>query len=79
MPDRHMPGLVLGSENEEFVRLSEKHRKCDARLAELRTRLILTEEEKVEEVVLRKQKLQLKDRMEAISRESAEGRSDGPG
>ena len=67
-----------GGESDELERLSEKHRKCDARLEELRARLFLTEEEKVEEVVLKKQKLMLKDKMEALAR-VAVGRSDGPG
>ena len=67
-----------GGESEELERLSEKHRKCDARLAELRARLFLTDEEKTEEVVLKKQKLMLKDRMEALARVGA-GSSDGPG
>jgi len=65
-------------ENEELERLSEKHHKCDARLAELRARLFLTEEEKVEEVVLKKQKLMIKDRMEALARVDV-GRPHGPG
>ena len=64
-----------GGESEELERLSEKHRKCDARLEELRGRLFLTDEEKVEEVTLKKQKLMLKDRMEALSR-FAVGRTD---
>jgi uncharacterized protein YdcH (DUF465 family) len=78
MTDRHMPESIAGSESEELDRLSEKHKKCDTRLAELRARLFLTEEEKVEEVVLKKQKLMLKDKMEAIAR-VAVGRSSGPG
>lgn len=78
MTDRH-PDASTVTESEEFGRLSEKHRKCDARLAELRARLFLTEEEKVEEVVLKKQKLMLKDRMEALTRMDVHGRSGGPG
>ena len=78
MTDRHTPESMAARESEEFERLSEKHRRCDARLAELRARLILTEEEKVEEVTLKKQKLLLKDKMEAIAR-VAVGRSGGPG
>jgi uncharacterized protein YdcH (DUF465 family) len=78
MTDRHMPETIAGNESEEFERLFEKHRKCDARLDELRSRLVLTEAEKVEEVVLKKQKLMLKDKMEAIAR-VAVGRPGGPG
>jgi uncharacterized protein YdcH (DUF465 family) len=69
MPDRQVHDVHVGSESEEFDRLSEKHRRCEERLGELRGRLILTEQEKVEEVVLKKQKLMLKDRMEAIARD----------
>ena len=53
--------------NEEHRRLAEKHRKCEDRLAELRGKLLLSEDEKVEEINLKKQKLHLKDRMEVIS------------
>ena len=62
---------VPGSENlaEEFERLRQKHRRCEERLGELRGRLLLSEEEKLEEVTLKKQKLQLKDRMETIGRQ----------
>ena len=78
MTDRHLPDSIDGNGSEELERLSEKHRKCDLRLNELRSRLFLTEEEKVEEVVLKKQKLMLKDRMEAIAR-VAVARPGGPG
>src|SRR2546426_5075953 len=54
---------------EEYGRLSDKHRKCEERLSELRERLFLSEQEKLEEVNLKKHKLSLKDRMEAIARE----------
>ena len=62
---------VPGSENlaEEYERLRLKHSRCEARLGELRGRLLLSEEEKLEEVTLKKQKLQLKDRMETIGRQ----------
>jgi len=84
MTERHTtprgsgPSAAGTEESEEYERLSEKHRKCDARLAELRARLFLTEEEKVEEVVLKKQKLMIKDRMEALARVDV-GRPHGPG
>jgi len=69
MPDRPMTSSTdTSSETEELGRLTEKHRRCEARLEELRRRLLLTEEEKIEEVVLKKQKLILKDKMEAIVR-----------
>ena len=68
MPDRTIDTDLPGSASEEYGRLTEKHRKCEERLSELRDRLFLTEEEKLEEVNLKKQKLHLKDRMEALMR-----------
>ena len=53
---------------EEYERLRQKHQRCEERLAELRGRLLLSEEEKVEEITLKKQKLHFKDRMEALVR-----------
>ena len=53
---------------EEQRRLIEKHRKCEERLGELRGRLFLSDEEKREEVNLKKQKLLLKDRIEILGR-----------
>lgn len=68
MPDRTIDTPLLGSASEEYGRLTEKHRRCEERLSELKNRLFLTEEEKLEEVNLKKQKLHLKDRMEALIR-----------
>ena len=69
MSDRDsMSGADLMEKTDEHRRLAERHRKCEERLAELRGRLLLTETEKFEEVNLKKQKLALKDRMEAIAR-----------
>lgn len=69
MPDR----TALKTESpeqvaDEYERLSQKHARADERLAELQARLLLSEDEKVEEVHLKKLKLQLKDRMEALVR-----------
>jgi uncharacterized protein YdcH (DUF465 family) len=72
MPERHMTDPLHGMAGEEYERLALKHQKCEQRLTELRGRLILSDQEKVEEVNLKKQKLQLKDRMEAIAREILE-------
>lgn len=69
MPERQtIPSAQLGGSSEEYGRLSEKHKKCEERLSELRDRMFLSEQEKLEEVNLKKQKLLLKDRMEAIVR-----------
>ena len=69
MADREMTDSLDTTEAaEEHRRLSDKHQKCEDRLEELRGRLILSEEEKVEEVNLKKHKLYLKDRMASLSR-----------
>ena len=52
----------------EFHSLSDKHHALENRLHELTTKHYLSEPEQVEEVNLKKQKLQLKDRMEDILR-----------
>ena len=57
---------------DDYRRLEIKHRGYDERLEELRTRKFLTEDEKLEEVKLKKLKLALKDQMEAITRHSGE-------
>jgi uncharacterized protein YdcH (DUF465 family) len=54
--------------DEEFRALSQKHHELDVRLHELGSRTYLAESEQVEEVTLKKRKLQLKDRMEDILR-----------
>jgi uncharacterized protein YdcH (DUF465 family) len=55
--------------DEEFRALSQKHHELDMRLHELGGRVYLVETERVEEVTLKKRKLQLKDRMEDILRQ----------
>jgi uncharacterized protein YdcH (DUF465 family) len=54
--------------DEEFRALSQKHHELDSRLHELGARAYLAESEQVEEITLKKRKLQLKDRMEDILR-----------
>ncbi|HEY8551386.1 MAG TPA: YdcH family protein [Vicinamibacterales bacterium] len=54
--------------DEEFRALSEKHHELDVRLHELGMRPYLSESEQIEEITLKKRKLQLKDRMEDILR-----------
>jgi uncharacterized protein len=54
--------------DEEFHNLAEKHHQLEHRLTELTARQYLSEPEQVEEVTLKKRKLQLKDRMEDILR-----------
>ena len=57
------------SDNEEYRRLREQHQEYESRLDTLTQKVVLSDEEQVEEITLKKKKLQLKDRMEAIARE----------
>jgi uncharacterized protein len=59
---------VLLRTNEEFSRLAAKHHELEDRLHQLTAKHYLSEPEQVEEVNLKKRKLQLKDRMEDILR-----------
>jgi len=54
--------------DEEFHTLSDQHRQLDDRIHALTSKPYLSEPEHLEEVTLKKQKLQLKDRMEDIVR-----------
>ena len=56
----------------ELDRLHEEHRHHEARLHELAAKTCLSEGEELEEKRLKKEKLLLKDRMEAISRHHRE-------
>jgi hypothetical protein len=60
-------------QNEEYQRLHQQHRDYESRLMALTEKVILSDEEQVEEVTLKKRKLQLKDRMEAIARQVRQG------
>ncbi len=53
----------------EFHDLADKHHQLEDRLHELTAKHYLSEPEQVEEVTLKKRKLQLKDRMEDILRQ----------
>jgi uncharacterized protein YdcH (DUF465 family) len=59
---------LLLETDEEFRRLASKHQELDRRLRELADKPYLSEPEQLEEVTLKKRKLQLKDRMEMIVR-----------
>jgi uncharacterized protein YdcH (DUF465 family) len=54
--------------DEEYHSLADKHHQLEDRLSELTAKHYLSEPEQVEEVNLKKQKLQVKDRMEDIVR-----------
>jgi len=58
----------LAEDDPNFRRLLRKHQEFEKRLEELRSRKFLTEEEKIEEVNIKKRKLALKDEMEDMVR-----------
>ncbi len=55
--------------NDEFRRLVQEHQQHDQRLAALLGKRFLSDDEKLEEVRLKKLKLRLKDEMERIERD----------
>ena len=59
---------LLLQTDEEFHQLADQHHELEDRLHELTAKHYLSEPEQVEEVTLKKRKLQLKDRMEDILR-----------
>ena len=61
--------------DEEFHELVTKHHELEDRLHQLTSKHYLSEPEQVEEVNLKKRKLQLKDRMENILRRRRETQS----
>jgi uncharacterized protein YdcH (DUF465 family) len=68
----------LSEQNDEYRKLMAEHAHCESRLQELQGKATLDDGERVETVNIKKQKLQLKDRMERIVREHLE-RSAGAG
>jgi uncharacterized protein YdcH (DUF465 family) len=57
---------VLLASNDEFRRLAQEHSQYSQRLDTLTQKRYLSDDEKVEEVRLKKLKLRLKDQMESI-------------
>jgi uncharacterized protein YdcH (DUF465 family) len=58
------------AKNEEYRRLREQHTSYASQLDQLSTKIFLTEEEKLEEVRLKKLKLKAKDQMELLVRQA---------
>ena len=63
----------LDANDPEFRRLHDEHRHHEQRLQVLAAKTRLSEDEEMEEKRLKKEKLALKDRMEAIARHHREG------
>ena len=59
---------LLLQTDEEFHQLAVQHHELDDRLHQLTAKPYLSEPEQVEQVTLKKRKLQIKDRMEDILR-----------
>ena len=60
---------VLIAGNEEFRRLVTEHSQYSQRLDNLTQKRFLSEDEKIEEVRLKKLKLRLKDQMESLEQQ----------
>lgn len=65
----------LLASNDEFRQLATQHHDLDERIHDLAIRHYLSEPEQLEEVTLKKKKLQLKDQMESILRNHRVGDS----
>jgi uncharacterized protein YdcH (DUF465 family) len=59
-------------QNAEYRSLAQQHTEFEERLRVYSEKVVLTDDEQVEEINLKKKKLQLKDRMEAIARQTRE-------
>ena len=58
--------------DEEYRQLERQHHQYESRLGELAEKAVLSDEEQVEESTLKKKKLQLKDRMQELTRRGRE-------
>ena len=64
-----MPQEPVPLDDGEYARLEAQHHEYESRLSELAEKAVLTDDEQFEETTLKKKKLHLKDRMEAIARQ----------
>jgi uncharacterized protein YdcH (DUF465 family) len=64
---------LLLQTDDEFHRLAARHHELEGRLNELTAKPYLSAPEQVEQVTLKKRKLQLKDQMEDILRRRRQG------
>jgi uncharacterized protein len=60
---------LLLAQNDDFRRLTQEHSQYSQRLDALSSKRFLSEDEKVEEVRLKKLKLRLKDQMETLEQQ----------
>lgn len=67
-------GLLL-QQNDQYRELAEQHIELDNRLHQLTDKPYLSPSEQLEEVTIKKRKLALKDRMEAMAREYRQAQS----
>jgi uncharacterized protein YdcH (DUF465 family) len=65
----------LLASHEEFRRLAQEHNQYSQRLTSLIEKRYLTEDEKLEEVRIKKLKLRLKDQMQMIEQEFRRGQA----
>jgi len=63
----------LRDRDEEYRQLEAQHHEYETRLGALASKPVLSDEEQLEETMLKKKKLQLKDRMHQIARRYREG------
>ena len=70
--ERAVAGTIEGQlrGDEDITTLAAQHHQLEDRLHELTAKHYLSEPEQVEEVTLKKRKLQIKDRMERLRRRS---------
>ncbi len=59
---------ILRSENEEYKKLEEEHKKLELTLDEINKKKYLTPDEEIEKKRIQKQKLHFKDRMALLVR-----------
>ena len=68
MPDTEETRRLLLASSEAFRQLFDTHHALDDKLKALASRPHLTDDEQFQEVTLKKEKLRLKDQMEALVR-----------
>ena len=69
---------LLLQTDEDYQQLAAKHQELDTQLHQLTAKSYLSEPEQLEEITLKKRKLQVKDRMEDILRQRRQGHEPVP-